>query len=168
MHNRRMVAPAEFPTDLRKGPGGQLFGEIHRDLPRTGDRAGPSGGIHFTETDIVVFGNALLDFLDRHAPIVRTQNVVQNFLRVVEGDRPPDEIGVRHEPVQRPLQFTHVGRDLVREEFEHLERDLDLHPFGFRLQDAQAQFVDGRVYIGDQPPSEPRLHAVFHAFEIVG
>ena len=38
MHDRGVIAPAEPATNLRQGPAGQLFAQIHRHLTRAGIR----------------------------------------------------------------------------------------------------------------------------------
>jgi hypothetical protein len=46
VHDGGVIAAAELAADLRQRPHRQLLGQIHRDLTRPGDGAGPAIGSH--------------------------------------------------------------------------------------------------------------------------
>ena len=85
-----------------------------------------------------MFGNFFLDFLDRDAPVVRLQDVVENLMRCFQRDRTIEQVGMGDQPIQRPFQFADVGGDLMGEEFHHLHRHIDAGPgcLGFQNGDA--------------------------------
>ena len=55
-----------------------------------------------------MFGNPLLNFLDRHLAVVCPQDVVQHVLRILQRDRPSDQLGIGADPVQGAFQLAHV------------------------------------------------------------
>lgn len=74
----------------------------------------------------------------------------------VEGDLAPDQACHREQLEQRAFQHPDVGRDPVREEFQHagaIRRPGYCREYSstFLLQDAKAQFVVGRVQVHHQP-----------------
>src|ERR1700730_18734119 len=75
VHDGGVIAAAELAADLRQRSHGQLFGEIHRDLTRASDGAGPTIGGHLAQFYIEVFGDLLLDFVDRNASLVGAKQI---------------------------------------------------------------------------------------------
>ena len=98
-------------------------------------------------------GHAFLDLFDGHAAVADTEQIVQDLLRRFQRYRASHKGGVGDDAVERTFKLTHVGCDFVGQEFQHLERNLGLQGFRFRLQDAQPQLVGGGVDIGHQPPA---------------
>jgi len=92
MHDRGVVAAAKFPADLRQRTRRQLLGEVHRDLAGASDGASATVGGHLAESDIEMLGHPLLDFVDRHAPFVRAEEIVQDFVGALERDITPDQL----------------------------------------------------------------------------
>ena len=143
-----------------------MLGEVHRHLAGPRDRARPPGGVHVGEADVEMLRHPLLDLLDRHAPLVRAQKVLQHFLAGLQRDVAPDQGRMGDDAVERAFQLAHRGGDLVGEEFEHLGRDRDAEMFRLRLQDAHPELGGGSVDVGHQPPAEPRTKPLLHAFQI--
>ena len=56
----------------------------------------------------------------------------------------------------------------MREELQHLGRDLAAELLGLRLQDAEAKLVGRRMDVRHQSPTEPRAHALLKALEVGG
>src|SRR6266404_6947730 len=92
MHDRGVVTIAEALADLRQAQGGELLGEIHRDLARPGDRAGATRRAHLGELDVVVRRHSLLDLIDRDLAVGLAQQVVQDVLRHLDGDLAADQL----------------------------------------------------------------------------
>ena len=86
VHHGRMVPPTEFAADFGQRAGGQLLGQIHRHLTWPRHRAGPPLRLHFRELDVVVLGDAALDFFDRNAAIAGAQNIAQYLLGHLDRD----------------------------------------------------------------------------------
>ena len=74
MHDGGVVA-VKFTADFRQRTRSQLFGQIHGDLPRPGNRAGTAGRLHFLDRNVKVFGHFFLDFVNRGAAVIRTEHV---------------------------------------------------------------------------------------------
>ena len=160
------------PPNLRpisgRERGRQLLGQIHRHLARPGDRARPARRVHVGDPDAVVLGDAPLDLLDGHPPLVGAQQILQDLLRQIERDRAPDQGRLRDDPVQGALELADVRGDPAGEELEHRLRDLDLLRDQRRLgpQDLEPQLVGGGVNVDDQPPAQARADPLLEAGQL--
>ena len=156
-----MIAIAKATADFRQGPGGQLLGQVHRNLSWTRHGSRTARGIHFAELNVEVLGDLLLDLFDRDPAVVGFEQVVENVLHHFQRDRTTNQDGVRLDTVQRAFELSDVRRNLVREKFQHLGRNIQRDAFRFGLQDRQTQFIVGRVDIRDQTPAQTRLQPIF-------
>jgi len=111
-------------------------------------------------------GNLLLDFVDADLAAAGPQQVRQKLGGAVDSDFPSNEAGMGGNPGQRPFQFPHIAGNPVSKEFQNLVRNRDARPFGFLLENAKAQFIVGRMNIGDHAPAEARAKALLHPFKI--
>ena len=66
-----------------------------------------------------MFGDLALDFLDRDAPVMGAEDIVQNFLRAFQRDGAAEQIGPGYQAIKRAFQFPDIGGDFMREEFHN-------------------------------------------------
>ena len=113
-----------------------------------------------------MLGDALLDLLDRHPPVVGPEQIVQHLLGRLQRDVAADKRGVGDDPVERALELADVGDDLVGQELENLERHGGLQLVRLGLQYGEPEFVVRLVDVGHQPPAQARAHPLLHALEV--
>src|SRR6056297_290885 len=173
VHHRRMVPPPEPPADLRQTPRGELFGEIHGDLPGTREGAHPLRSDQVRQPDAVVVGYLSLDLLHGDLAIRGPQDVRQAILGEFQRDLVTDQRAEGEKPHQRTFKNPDVGRDPVCEKFEHAVGDLEILElarilFDLLLENAEPQLVVRRVKIGDQPRLQPAHDPVLDAGDLGG
>ena len=83
----RVIAPAEAAADVRKRFGRELLREVHRDLARAGDFAGPARRRHLGLADPVMLGDLGLDLVDRDPALVGAKDVGEHFFDEGDVDR---------------------------------------------------------------------------------
>src|SRR5437868_11213506 len=113
VHDRGVIPAAELAADLRQRSRRQLLGQIHRDLTRAGDGAGAAIGGHLAQLYVEVLGDLFLNFVDRHPPLVRAEEIVQHLLHALQRDITPDQLDVGGDSVQSPLELSNIRGDLV-------------------------------------------------------
>ncbi len=64
MNNGAVIATTKSLANFLERVAGELPREVHRDLPRKGNGAGPALAGHIGVTDLIMIGDAFLDPLD--------------------------------------------------------------------------------------------------------
>src|SRR5215469_7871829 len=73
------------PPNLRPISGSERgVSCLHRYIATWRGRARAAGGMHIGEPDVVVLGDAFLNLVDGHTPVVGTQQIVQHLLGAFE------------------------------------------------------------------------------------
>ncbi len=113
-----------------------------------------------------MLGDLFLDLLDGDPPVIGAQKIAEHFLCAFKGDGAPDQIGIGEHAVERPFELPHIGGDAVGEKFQDAGINLDFPLLDLGLQDAEAEFIIGRVNVGDEAPAEAGAHPLLHPFKI--
>ena len=156
MHHRGVVAATESAADFRVGQRGQRLCQIHRHLARAGDVAGAARREHLGNAHIVMRRHLLLDFIDADLAAAGAKQVGKKLGGAVDGHLAADKAGMRGDAGQRPLQFAHIARDAVRQEFQHLVRHRKTGALRLGLQNAEAKLVISGVNVGHHAPAKAR------------
>ena len=137
-------------------------------MARPHHHLGASRRTHLRHADVVILRNLLLNLVDGDAAARRAQFVAQDVLTAVQRDLAPAQRRMSHQARQRAFQLAHAARDLVSEELENPGRNLRFLPHALhpRLQDAQPQFVGGRVNLRRQTRTEAGTHPLLHIFQV--
>ena len=163
-----MVAASDGGPDGRERRLGVLFGEVHGDLPCLGDLARPLRGVEACEIEVQVFAHHFDDVVERDLLLVELHVDLQDLLGQRRGDLAPEERGVGHQRRERPLDLTHVGRDVVRQVGHHVVRNLRPELLRLYADDLELRVVVGRVELCRQSPLEARQQALFDVFQLHG
>ena len=86
MQNSGVIASAEELANFRQAFLGQLFGQVHGNLPGPCNAGGSFFGIHVGYFDLVVVGHRFLDIFDRYLPVLDGQKITQRFTCQLDGD----------------------------------------------------------------------------------
>jgi hypothetical protein len=146
MHDRGVIALAEFAANFRQAATGQTFAQPHGDLTWTRQCAGAFWSKHIGQTDVEMFRDFALDFFNCELAIRCAQDVGQAVLRHFNCDGAADQRRERIESSERALHDTHVAGNAVRQKFQHARCDfnarIDVNKhFLLGMQDAKAQFI---------------------------
>ena len=79
-----MILVSKKGTDLGERVVGEFAAQIHGDSSGNGDRPGPLGTENIAGFDTKVFGDVLLDLLDRNPARVLLNDVFEDFLGLVD------------------------------------------------------------------------------------
>ena len=96
------------------------------------------------------------------------QQVGEEVLGQLDGDRDVVEAGEGGDADERPLELADVRRHLRGDELECLRRHLDLVALGLVAQDRQARLEVGRLDVGDEAPLEAAAQALLERRDGVG
>src|SRR2546421_1431623 len=119
-----VVLAAEGLADGREAGGGLLSDEEHGHLSGEDYVLVPTAALHLLQGDVVVGGDRLLDVLDAHrAGVAAGDDVAEDPLSRVEGDRLAVERGVGQDADERALELADVLLDLVGDEGADLVGD---------------------------------------------
>ena len=86
MQHGGVVAPTKQLANFGQAFLRQLFGQVHGNLPWTGDRSGTLLGIHVRDLDLVIVGHGFLDVLNRNLSVLDGQQIAQGFAGQRDGD----------------------------------------------------------------------------------
>lgn len=127
VHDRRMIAVAEFAADVLKGYLHHVFAKIHGDLPWIGDIHGAALGKHGGYVDVIIFGHGLLYILDgKDLGLITRYDALKNGGRHFHVDLLFRKLRIRDYAVKAAFQLTNIGIDLFRNEHQHVFADLDI------------------------------------------
>ena len=147
---------------------GQLLGQVHRDLARPGDGAGAAGDDMSVSADVVVLGDLALDLLDRHAAVVRAQQVVQHLLRVSSVMARPNRLACAIRRFSAPSSSRTFEVILWARNSSTLCGTSTPGAAALASQDAEAQLVGGGVDVGDHAAAQPRAQPVLDPVQVRG
>ena len=107
-----------------------------------------------------------LDFLDREFAVRGAQDVGKAVLRQFQRDLAAHEGGEGKQAGERAFKDANIRGDAMGEEFKHAVREdealvLRAVEFNLLLQDAEAEFVIGRVKVHDKAALQAGLDAFF-------
>ena len=153
MHDGRVVASAERIADRRQAEGGQLFGQTHGDLTRTGNVARALFTEYIADFNAVIFGSRIDDGVGGNDFVFFGDDVLQRCTRQIHVDN-----GAVHkaaactDAVERAFQFAHVGTNQVGNKQCGLVFNADACRFCLFLQNRHAHFQLGRLKFQSQTP----------------
>ena len=98
-----------------------------------------------------MFGDMLLDLLDRNPSGIVLNHVPQDFLRHFQGDSLAGVPSMGREFYQRPLQLSDARLNPLRNESDDLDRQFDFLLFAFLPENRFPSLHIGGLNLGDQP-----------------
>ncbi len=139
-----MIAPAEATADVGIGAGRVLLAQVHGDLARAGDGAGPALAQQIGLLQVEVVGDRLLDLVHRDAALgPAAQGDAQQALRLVHAQGGQAGAGDGGQGVHGAFKLTHRAGGAVHQMFQNIGAGLARH-------DAQlGQGVQTRLGHGD-------------------
>ena len=167
MKNGGMVTATKGITYLRQTVVGQLLGQCHRQLARTGNGAGTTLGEQIRQLDLVVLRHRLLDIVDGDQLLLQCQQVAQRFAHEIDVDGTAGEVGVGDHPVEGAFQFTDVGSQTFGNEEGHFVRQMDLVLVCLAHQDRDAGLQLRRFDRHGQAPAEAGLEAILDTVDLL-
>ena len=167
--DRGVVPSAELPGDGGERQVGLIPHHVHADLTSRDQRALAALALQGIDGEAEVVRSDLEHAIGREGLLLGLlQEVDQQPLGDLDGDRYLVQAGVGRHPDQGALELADVRRDTGGDELEHLGRHPAVVPLGLVAQDGEPCLEVGRLDVGDEAPLEPAPQAVFERLDGVG
>src|SRR5271166_5526581 len=159
---------AELASNLWQRSFSHVLGQIHGDLTRIDDRSRIVFRFDFNQAQTELLGNHFLNGLDGDLAGLRVDEILQNLLRVREGNFRADQGRVRDEADESAFELANVGTDILGDVESYVGGKRHFFLLGFLLQDGDFGFEVGGLNVGDQSPLEAAAQAVFDLGQFFG
>ena len=126
-----VVSTPERVANFWQTHSGEFFGQRHCDLPRSGNLPVTPLGMQVRDTHLEIFRDDFLDILYGDLAFLKDQQVAQCFPSKVGIDLASGKVSTGDYPVERALEFPHIGPNLFGYKKTHIFGQVDAFLLGF-------------------------------------